>query len=127
MTLLRLHPFGEFTPLHRELDRFLGGLVDRVEQPISRFVPAAELEILPEQFYLSLELPGVDPDKIEVTETATGKRSEFRYGKFARTIDLPEDIQPEAVAAKYDRGVLHLTIPKTPVEKNKVVAVKVAA
>jgi HSP20 family protein len=146
MTLLRLQPFSEFIPLHREMDRLLGNLVDRSELPFaSRFVPAAELEVLPDRYQLNLELPGIDPDNIEIkatidsisisgertteteTETVNTKRSEFRYGKFYRTIDLPEEIQPEAVAAKYDRGVLHLSIPKTQVEKNKVVDIKVAA
>jgi HSP20 family protein len=146
MTLLRVYPFSELTTLQREMDRLFGDLVERTELPIERnFLPAAEMETLPEQYLLNVEIPGLNPEDIDIkatansiaisgerksgteTETTTGKRSEFRYGKFYRTIDLPDQIAVDAVTAQYDRGVLKLTLPRVTVEKNKVVDIKVAA
>ena len=39
-------------------------------------------------------------------------RIERAYGDFVRTFTLPRSIDPEAISAKYDRGVLELTMPK---------------
>jgi HSP20 family protein len=43
-------------------------------------------------------------------------RVERSFGRFSRSLDLPEGIDPEAVTAKFDRGVLEVRMPK-PEEK----------
>lgn len=81
---------------------------------------------------LAFELPGVDEANIQVqmhdhtlTVTAerkddretTGKRwhrVEHRYGRFARTIALPQDAANHGVEAVYKQGVLTVTVPKAP-------------
>ncbi|NUP74564.1 MAG: Hsp20/alpha crystallin family protein [Sinomonas sp.] len=79
------------------------------------------------------ELPGIDPDKdVEVTvrdgelqiraerqenSENTGKegyRSEFRYGSFARTIQLPRGARQGDIRASYRDGVLEVRVPSTP-------------
>jgi len=37
---------------------------------------------------------------------------ERRYGSFSRTIGLPRNIKADAVSAKFNDGVLEVTIPK---------------
>ncbi len=77
------------------------------------------------------ELPGMDEKDIEVAieggmltirgerkrEKETRKRnyhvSEISYGSYSRTIPLPSEIDKEKVKARFKRGVLTLTLPKT--------------
>ena len=39
-------------------------------------------------------------------------RVERAFGTFARTLTLPQGVDPEAVTANFDRGVLEVRIPK---------------
>jgi HSP20 family protein len=50
---------------------------------------------------------------------------ERRYGAFCRTIDLPDDINPDKLKAKCHAGVLEITIPKTEANKPKSVKIQV--
>jgi len=79
---------------------------------------------------LRAELPGVDPDKdVELvvengvltlraerreeseTKGHHRRRSEFRYGSFARRILLPAGATDEDVKATYENGILEVRIP----------------
>jgi len=78
------------------------------------------------KYLVRAELPGLDPDKdVEVTvesgiltihaerreETKEDRRSEFRYGSLTRTVALPEGADPDKITAKYDKGILEVSIP----------------
>jgi len=80
------------------------------------------------------EVPGVDPDAIEVTVrdgrlTIKAERaqageptghSEFSYGSFVRTVSLPASADEDEINATYDRGILTVSVPLTddqPIEK----------
>lgn len=39
-------------------------------------------------------------------------RREFNYTSFSRTFQLPEGVNADEIGAKYDNGVLHVTLPK---------------
>jgi HSP20 family protein len=146
MTLVRLQPFRNITTLQREMDRLFETLTERDENLYpSAFAPAAELQTDRDNVYLHLEVPGLMPEEIEVQVTTDAviidgerkeerhieeqgvKRSEFRYGKFHRTIGLPEKVQRDRVQAKYEHGILKLTLPKAADEQNKTVKVLVEA
>jgi HSP20 family protein len=146
MTLVRWQPFRNVTTLQREMDRLFDSLTEREDSLYGTgFAPAAELQTDRENVYLQLEVPGLTPEEIEVQVTADSviidgerkeekhvdeqgiKRSEFRYGKFHRTIALPEKVQRDRVQAKYEHGILKLMLPKAEDEKNKTVKVLVEA
>ena len=75
------------------------------------------------------DLPGVDPSEVEVslegtTLTIAGERraeregtegghrfSEVRYGRFERSLTVPEGLDPEKVTARYENGVLEASAP----------------
>ncbi|HSH66660.1 MAG TPA: Hsp20/alpha crystallin family protein [Bacteroidia bacterium] len=40
------------------------------------------------------------------------KRKEFSYSSFSRSFGLPENSVPDKIEAKYDNGILRLSIPK---------------
>lgn len=91
------------------------------------FVPA-ELRLDGEDAVVALDCPGMSDDDIEIRiedgvlivagerkpadgETARVVHSELRMGSFNRTFRLPRHVDPEAVRATFDRGVLTIRIP----------------
>ena len=79
-----------------------------------------------ERYVIRAELPGLDPENdIEVTvdgriltiraerrqQDSGPYRSEFRYGSLTRAIRLPARVDPADVTARYDKGVLEISIP----------------
>lgn len=95
-------------------------------------VPRTNISENDQAYELSFELPGLEEKDIHVhlqdhVLTVTGERKEdretegkrwhrveHRYGQFARTISLPRDAAATGVQAVYNRGVLHVTVPKLP-------------
>lgn len=47
------------------------------------------------------------------------RRREFSYSSFSRTFTLPDNVKESDINAKYDNGVLHVTIPKKEVSAAK--------
>ncbi len=48
------------------------------------------------------------------------KRREYNYSSFSRSFTLPENVKPEEVKARYEDGILSLTVPKKqPQERTK--------
>jgi HSP20 family protein len=145
MTLIRWEPYREVEALRRRFDRLLDGALMAPLAIDREFTnaPAAELEDTPEALVLKLELPGIDPKDVDVEVTAqsvsiTGERrsektaqdngafhTEFRYGKFQRTISLPARVQNTNATADYRDGILSLRLPKVEDEKNKVVKLSI--
>ncbi|GAA1205505.1 Hsp20/alpha crystallin family protein [Prauserella alba] len=79
-----------------------------------------------EEYVVRAELPGLDPehdititvekDELSIaaqrSEEKTEKgRSEFHYGSFSRTVRLPAGAATDRIAARYDKGILEVTIP----------------
>lgn len=78
---------------------------------------------------VTVELPGVEPAEVEVTVegdmlTIKGQKSteteskeedrylrERRFGRFERRIALPDGVDPDAITADYDKGVLEVRVP----------------
>ena len=82
------------------------------------------------EFVVRGELPGVEKDDIDVTiagarlmieaerefeevdEKEEFYRHELGYGKFMRTLMLPEEVDPEAIHAELKDGILTIALPK---------------
>lgn len=98
-----------------------------------------------EQIYVEALTPGVDPQSLNVTVmqnrlTLSGEktrtageirpeafhRNERAIGKFVRTVDLPVEVDENAIQAEYKNGLLIVTLPKAEKAKPKQINVKVA-
>jgi HSP20 family protein len=94
---------------------FLAGQVFRLEEAVQD-----------DRYVIRAELPGLDPEN-DIQVTVDGRiltiraerrqqdngpyRSEFRYGSLARAVRLPGRIDPADVTARYDKGVLEVSVP----------------
>jgi hypothetical protein len=54
-------------------------------------------------------------------------RLERAFGRFSRSLTLPDEIEPERIQAHLDRGVLEITIPKPEQKKPRKVQIKLGA
>ena len=58
----------------------------------------------------------------EKEEKAKNERyhtSEFRYGRYQRTISFDQPVKTDESTAVYDKGVLTITIPKVQIENKE--------
>ncbi|MDH6098169.1 Hsp20/alpha crystallin family protein [Anabaenopsis sp. FSS-46] len=137
-----LDPFPEIDTLQRQINRLWDRFIPSDGGDVKLgFIPPAELEETEDAIHLRLEVPGleakdidiqVSPDSVSISgerksETRVEKqgvtRSEFAYGQFHRVIPLPQTVENDKVEAKYDHGILRLTLPKAEAEKYKPVKV----
>ena len=129
-----MNPFAAFrNEMDRLMDDFLGGFDLR---PFSsrpdNFTPRIDVLDTDKEVRVSAELPGMDGKDIELSLTGEvltikgekkeekeekGKdyyRSERSYGSFVRTVPLPVEVDTTKVEASFKKGVLTVTMPKTP-------------
>lgn len=108
-------------------------------QPV--FLPPADIYETKDALFVSLEMPGVRPDAINVTldkrVLAVSGRSthnaqagfslahaEYRDGTFERSFTLSEAIDGERIEAVIKDGVLNLKLPKAQAAPAKKIGVK---
>jgi len=129
--IVRWDPLGEIQRVRDDFGRFFGRLWpwDHEGFPAVR-VPSVDLRETGTHFVVSAEIPGVEPDDLDVIVTEdsvtlrgevkerkehdkTGyKRLERRYGAFHRTITLPAPVDPNQSTAEYVNGVLEVRLAK---------------
>ncbi len=94
------------------------------------FTPSLDIKETETQYKIAVEVPGIDEKDLEVnldgdlltikgekhqeSESDEGDfhRVERRYGSFCRMLNLPENAVQETITAKFDNGVLTLSIDK---------------
>jgi len=137
MDLFRMNPFSLMRRMTEEMDRVFGdGGQERQSSGDILWAPAVEVSQREGNYMIRAELPGVKPEdvKIEIEYDALvlqGERkvqreedkggvhrTEIRYGRFHRIIPLPEGANADQAQAKFDNGVLEVTVP-VPEEKNQ--------
>jgi HSP20 family protein len=132
MALVRWDPARELdgftTDISRVFDAFFGGRPANGVAP--RWMPAMDLAETDEHLVLRADLPGLEEKdvSIEIKDdvlTVSGERKaeqeerkdgyhrvERAYGRFSRSLALPQGVDPDQVKAGFDRGVLEVRIPK---------------
>ncbi len=147
MTIMRWNPLQEIELLQRDMNHLINVLVpsgtNSPEKTGFTFTPPAEMTETAEAVHLKFEVPGLEAQDFDIEATADSltvrgerksqttteregvTRTEFRYGKFSRSLSLPARIETTQVSAQYKDGVLHITLPKAETEKHKVVKVNV--
>ena len=119
--------------MDRLFDAFVREPMGSLEWPSWRggeFAPAIDIGETETEVVVHAELPGLAPEDLDVTlagnqltlagekkevseQRAEGSyQTEIRFGKFRRTVQLPQEVDPEQVESAYSDGVLTLRLKK---------------
>lgn len=109
----------------------------------SAWVPPTDIFEDADGLKIMLELPGLRPEDVKLTvenltltirgekkqvaeeQTTKVHRYERSYGAFERSFALPNTVDVERVVAKFEHGVLTVTLPKAEKAKPRAIEVKV--
>lgn len=134
-TLIRWNPVREISAMERMLNAMIedrtravrGTATDTATGTLALDVVETEAN-----YTVTTALPGVNAEDIKInlhddmltisaeipqriSEQKEGERVLLRertWGKFSRTVRLPNSVQPDGVEATYENGILSLTLPK---------------
>lgn len=134
---MALIPYRESLPfmqLRDEINRLFSSVNEGdTSGATATWVPAVDIHEYSDRFELSVDLPGVDPNAVEITlangvltlsgersserrveakESKTEARIERSVGRFHRRFILPDSIDTEQIKATGRNGVLEIAIPK---------------
>lgn len=139
------NPWREIEQLQREMNRLFSSIGSTSRPTIAASYPAINVWGNEDGVVVTAELPGVLPEDIDIsvvgdTLTLSGTRQpdelkegeqyhrqERRYGSFTRTFQLPFRVEADNVDAKFEKGVLHISLPRLEAEKPRKISVKSAS
>lgn len=147
MALIRWEPARELNSLQSEMNRLFNTFFDAPTGgdggSMRRWIPPMDLMETEQHYVLKADLPGLTEDDINIELennilTVSGDRKaeqeqkgegyyrvERAFGTFARTLTLPEGVDPDGIAASFDNGVLEVRIPKPEETKPRRVSISV--
>lgn len=103
----------------------------------SSAVPAVNVSEDDDKFNVELSAPGFKKEDFKIESdnkmliisgehkveeeknTKTFTRKEFNYGSFRRTFSMPDTVNDEQIDARYENGILKITLPKKEEAKTK--------
>ena len=141
----RWEPFRGVTTLQGQINRLFNDAFERTgeESNLSAWAPAVDIYETEHELVVKADLPDVDPQDLDIGVennilTIRGERKfekkvneenyvrvERSYGCFARSFTLANTVNPDAIKAEYQNGVLTLSIPKREEAKPKQIKVNV--
>lgn len=134
MNIARFEPWTFVDLLHRDLDRLAErrGVAQNGQSTVADWVPSVDILEDKNRFLLRADVPGVDPEDIDVSmdsgilhvsgerraeprddDTAV-QRIERSTGRFFRHFTLPDTADADGITAKCSNGILEVSIPKLP-------------
>jgi HSP20 family protein len=143
MALVRWDPFRDLTALQNEVNRLFTRATGGEVAERQSWTPAIDVVETDDAIVLKAELAGMKPEDINIEMqdnvlTVSGERRfeeqvkedkfyriERRYGSFSRSLALPPAADESKVDAKYDNGLLQITVHKTGIAKPKKITVTV--
>ena len=134
--------------LHNEMNRvfgdfFRGDLVDNSSFSSGNWYPVVDLSETDDSYIIRAEIPGMKKEDVKITlhdtlvtiwgekkseaeeRKGTYHRIERSYGSFERSFNLPGAVKSGDIEAKYNDGLLTITLPKTEEAKEKVHEIKI--
>lgn len=143
MSIMRWHPLRELSVIRDEVNRLFEELGRfPKETAFAVGTPAVDLWETDKDVMVTAELPGVDPDNVEISVTEntlslSGEarveeevkdrnfiRRERSYGKFSRTLSLPVPVKPDEAEASSKDGILEIKLPKAQQARVRSVRIK---
>ena len=143
MAIVRWTPWTELDAIRHQMDRMFDEVTGWDSDSNAYRQPKIELFDSEDRLILRAEIPGIEPKDLDISASRNSIslrgersyqskdrdrgffRSEFYYGKFERTIELPTNIKNNRVEAEYTNGILTLTLPKEDSDRHRAVKVNV--
>jgi HSP20 family protein len=130
--------------LRREMDRLFDDAFGRPAPAPASWTPTVDVRETKDAWVFELELPGVNPANVDVTAeqrvlTIRGEKQAQRSeseeqrwvslervtGSFARSFRLPSAVREDAIEARYEFGLLTVTVPKAEKPEARKISVKI--
>ena len=136
----KCNPWRELDQIQQEMNRMFGRRPAKPSAPVG--YPAVNLWADDSSVVLTAEIPGMEPDQLDITVNRTtivlsGKREPvkpqegetyFRQERpstsFTRTLELPIEVEPQSAEAEYAKGVLTLRLARPAAQQPQKVTVK---
>ena len=136
MSLIKWNPITRFPVINALADDFFADDFDNFFNRTAN-LPAVNITENKKLFKLELAAPGYQKNdfKIEINKgrlmiSAENKeekeekddkitRQEWKYTAFSRSFMLPDHVNPDAIVAIYNDGVLKIELPKTKIEEDE--------
>ena len=111
-------------------DDFFGGEENFLSRRMPGSTPSVNVAESDHEFIIELAAPGMEKEDFSLSidhnvltisaerrdektdEQKSYTRREFSYSSFQRSFTLPDSADTDRVGAKYDNGILHITLPK---------------
>ena len=142
MALMRWDPWHDLLGMRSDLARLWASSPWLADAFGAREYPPLNVSVTEGNVTVTLELPGVHIDDVDVTLTGDTlvvkgekrtngqgryERRERYAGRFSRTIHVPDRVERDAIKAKLTDGILTITLPKAEELKPKKITVKPCA
>jgi HSP20 family protein len=129
-------------PFSRDVDRLFDAFFGADRDQGRRWVPPVDLVEADDHFVLKADLPGLTDEDVSIevqdgTLTISGERGaehesnergwyriERSFGSFSRSLTLPDGVEPDGISARFENGVLEVSIPKPEERKPRRVEIK---
>lgn len=139
MALVRWEPLTELEQMRRRMERVFGRMMPRItwapREEVPMFMPEVDVYETDGEVVMKAELPGIEPQDLAVEVSADSVTisgecrheeevreegmflSERSYGRFSRTVGLPEKIKEAEARATFKNGVLTVRAPLSEEER----------
>ncbi len=145
MAMQRWDPFSEMASLRDAMNELFERSVVRPGGPLGRMLTTSmDVHAEGDNYVIEMALPGVKPEAVEVSalgnqltvrgefpgateEQPEGRlplRRELPRGRFERTVTLPTEIDATKAQARFEHGMLHLTVPKAEAAKRRRITIQ---
>ena len=145
MAMQRWDPFSEMTSLRDAMSQLFERSLVTPTGPFGRmFTAPMDVHAEGDNYVIEMALPGVKPDAVEISVlgnqlTVRGERPgaaqeqergrqqlhrELPRGQFERTVTLPTEIDADKAEARFEHGMLHLTVPKVEAAKQRRITIQ---
>lgn len=136
-----LKPFRKtFTPAF-DWDKEVERLFEGFSSAEATYSPACDVLDLEKAYLISVDVPGLRKEDLDIemkdnhlhirgerrfaatAENSKVVRTEKRYGKFSRVFTIPQNVKTDGIEARFENGVLELTLPKEEKAQSKKITI----
>lgn len=148
MALMRFDPRRSFENVAKRMNEMMTEFDKGISFEFGGFAPRVDIAEDEKCFFVHAELPGMKKEDVKVTisednllvikgekkkedkveentESRVFIRVERNFGTFTRTFLLPDNVKKDSINAKFENGVLDITLEKIEPAKPKEVEVEI--